>query len=298
MSPVAGAPPCASSLRPADEDLAKQAPGLRLVAPREPKTHVDVLVGDRHANALVPDAPIPQRPRRVRREARQQRGAGQLDEREFVVLHQPAADYIHGYQKLEAAYKAGKLRAIGISDFNADEVEEVVEKCEVVPAVIQVECHPYFPQTELRRALAKHGIALQAWYPLGGRGNASIMEEPVIAELAEEHGKTAAQVIMRWHVQMGNIVIPGSKTESHILDNLDVFDFELSDTTWRPSPRSTAATRFITATTSLSSASPPGCPTWTARSRQSGRTDKTKGLSLCHMTRGQSLRLIPQVATR
>ncbi len=172
---------------------------------------------------------MPQRPRRVRREARQRRGADQLDEREFVVLHQPAADYIHGYQKLEAAYKTGKLRAIGISNFNADEVEEVVEKCEVVPAVIQVECHPYFPQTELRRTLAKHGIALQAWYPLGGRGNASIMEETVIAELAEEHGKTAAQVIMRWHVQMGNIVIPGSKTESHILDNLDVFDFELSD---------------------------------------------------------------------
>ena len=172
---------------------------------------------------------MPQRPRRVRREARQRRGADQLDEREFVVLHQPAADYIHGYQKLEAAYKTGKLRAIGISNFNAAEVEEVVEKCEVVPAVIQVECHPYFPQTELRRTLAEHGIALQAWYPLGGRGNASIMEEPVIAELAEEHGKTAAQVIMRWHVQMGNIVIPGSKTEAHILDNLDVFDFELLD---------------------------------------------------------------------
>ena len=151
------------------------------------------------------------------------------DYADLMILHQPAADYIHGYQKLEAAYKASKLRAIGISNFNADEVEEVVEKCEVVPAVIQVECHPYFPQTELRRTLAKHGIALQAWYPLGGRGNASIMEEPVIAELAEKHGKTAAQVIMRWHVQMGNIVIPGSKTEAHILDNLDVFDFELSD---------------------------------------------------------------------
>ncbi|WP_322154850.1 aldo/keto reductase [Paratractidigestivibacter sp.] len=150
------------------------------------------------------------------------------DYADLMILHQPAADYIHGYQKLEAAYKAGKLRAIGISNFNAAEVEEVVEKCEVVPAVVQVECHPYFPQTELRRTLAKHGIALQAWYPLGGRGNASIMVEAVIAELAAKHGKSAAQVIMRWHVQMGNIVIPGSKTEAHILDNLDIFDFDLT----------------------------------------------------------------------
>jgi diketogulonate reductase-like aldo/keto reductase len=148
---------------------------------------------------------------------------------DLMILHQAAADYIHGYQKLEAAYKAGKLRAIGISNFFADEVEEVVEKCEVVPAIIQVECHPYYPQTELRQTLAKYGIALQAWYPLGGRGNAAIMDEPVIRELAEKHGKTPAQVIMRWHVQMGNVVIPGSKTEAHILDNIDVFDFELSE---------------------------------------------------------------------
>ena len=148
---------------------------------------------------------------------------------DLMILHQPAADYIHGYQKLEAAYKAGKLRAIGVSNFSAAEVEEVVEKCEVVPAVVQVECHPYFPQTELRRTLAKYGIALQAWYPLGGRGNGSIMAEPIVRDLAERHGKTPAQVIMRWHVQMGNIVIPGSKTEAHILDNLDVFDFELTD---------------------------------------------------------------------
>ena len=148
---------------------------------------------------------------------------------DLMILHQPAADYIHGYQKLEAAYKAGKLRVIGISNFSAAEVEEVVEKCEVVPAVVQVECHPYFPQTELRKTLAKYGIALQAWYPLGGRGNESIMAEPVVRDLAEKHAKSPAQVIMRWHVQMGNIVIPGSKTPAHILDNLNVFDFELTD---------------------------------------------------------------------
>ena len=151
------------------------------------------------------------------------------DYADLMILHQPAGDYIAGYQKLEAGYKAGKLRAIGISNFNAAEVEEVVEKCEVVPAVVQVECHPYFPQTELKKTLAKHGIALQAWYPLGGRGNDSIMGEPVVAELAKKHGKSAAQIILRWHVQQGNIVIPGSKTPAHIAQNLDVFDFELTD---------------------------------------------------------------------
>ena len=129
------------------------------------------------------------------------------DYADLMILHQPAGDYIAGYQKLEAGYKAGKLRAIGISNFNAAEVEEVVEKCEVVPAVVQVECHPYFPQAELKKTLAKHGIALQAWYPLGGRGNDSIMGEPVVAELAKKHGKSPA----------------------HIAQNLDVFDFELTD---------------------------------------------------------------------
>lgn len=147
---------------------------------------------------------------------------------DLMILHQPAGDYVSGYQKLEAAYKAGKLRAIGISNFNEAEVAEIIEKCEVMPALIQVECHPYFPQTELKGALAKHDIALQAWYPLGGRGNGSIMGEPVIQQIAEAHGKSVAQVIMRWHIQEGNIVIPGSKTPEHIAQNIDVFDFELS----------------------------------------------------------------------
>ena len=151
------------------------------------------------------------------------------DYADLMILHQPAGDYIAGYRKLEAAYKDGKLRAIGISNFNAAQVEEVVERCEVMPAVIQVECHPHFPQAELKKTLAKHGIALQAWYPLGGRGNGSIMGEPVVAELAEKYGKSAAQVILRWHVQQGNVVIPGSKTPAHIAQNLDVFDFELTD---------------------------------------------------------------------
>ena len=148
---------------------------------------------------------------------------------DLMILHQPAGDYITGYRKLEDAYRAGKLRSIGISNFNAAEVQRLVDECEVMPALIQTECHPYFPQTELKELLAQHNIALQAWYPLGGRGNDSIMGEPLIGELAKGHGKSPAQVILRWHVQQGNIVIPGSKTPSHIAQNIELFDFALTD---------------------------------------------------------------------
>ena len=148
---------------------------------------------------------------------------------DLMILHQPAGDYITGYRKLEDAYRAGKLRSIGISNFNAAEVQRLVDECEVMPALIQTERHPYFPQTELKELLARHNIALQAWYPLGGRGNDSIMGEPLIGEIAKAHGKSPAQVILRWHVQQGDIVIPGSKTPSHIAQNIELFDFALTD---------------------------------------------------------------------
>ena len=151
------------------------------------------------------------------------------DYADLMILHQPAGDYLSGYRKLEDAYKAGKLRAIGVSNFGEAELANLLEHCEVTPAVIQVECHPHFPQTQLKRTLAAHNIALQAWYPLGGRGNGAILGEPAIAAIAEAHGKTPAQVILRWHMQQGNVVIPGSRTPEHIAQNIDVFDFELSE---------------------------------------------------------------------
>lgn len=148
---------------------------------------------------------------------------------DLMILHQPAGDFISGYRKLEVAYKAGKLRAIGVSNFNEVEISQVIEQCDVVPAIVQMECHPYFPRTDMKPFLAERGIAVQSWYPLGGRGNTVILDEPVIAELAAKYGKTPAQVIMRWQVQEGNVVIPGSKTPAHIAENIDVFDFELTD---------------------------------------------------------------------
>ena len=96
---------------------------------------------------------------------------------DLMILHQPAGNYIEGYKKLEKAYKEGKLKSIGISNFNEEEIQEILDKCEVKPELIQVESHPYFPRIELNKYLKKHNIALQSWYPLGGRGNNSIMIE-------------------------------------------------------------------------------------------------------------------------
>ena len=152
-----------------------------------------------------------------------------VDYIDLMILHQPAGNIIAGYRQLEAAYKVGKLRAIGLSNFDVAQTQRILDECEVVPTINQVECHPYFPQTELKELLKEHNIALQAWYPLGGRGNDSIMGESLIQDLAQKHGKSPAQVILRWHVQQGHIVIPGSKTPSHIAQNIELFDFALTD---------------------------------------------------------------------
>lgn len=147
---------------------------------------------------------------------------------DLMILHQPAGDTVAGYHILEKAYKEGTIRAIGLSNFDVAHTQRILDECEVVPTINQVECHPYFPQTELKALLKEHNIALQAWYPLGGRGNDSIMSEPLIQVLAEKHGKSPAQVLLRWHIQHGHIVIPGSKTPSHIAHNIELFDFALT----------------------------------------------------------------------
>lgn len=152
-----------------------------------------------------------------------------VDYIDLMILHQPAGNIIAGYRQLEAAYKAGKLRAIGLSNFDVAQTQRILDECEIVPAINQVECHTYLPQTELKALLKEQDIALQAWYPLGGRGNDSIMGEALIQTIAEKHGKSPAQVILRWHVQQGHIVIPGSKTPSHIAQNIELFDFALTD---------------------------------------------------------------------
>ncbi len=146
-----------------------------------------------------------------------------------MILHQPAGDILSGYRLLEKAYKEGKLKAIGISNFNIDEIKTILNNCEIKPALIQVEAHPYYPQDELNDFLKKENIVLQSWFPLGGRGNHSILEEPIIKQLAIKYHKSPAQIVLRWHTQKNYVVIPGSKTKSHIIDNINIFDFTLTN---------------------------------------------------------------------
>ena len=151
-----------------------------------------------------------------------------VDVIDLMLCHQPAGDYIHGYQLLEKAYKEGKIRSLGISNFSEKQIRKLLDVCEVRPSVIQVECHPYYPQTKLREFIKGYDIALQAWFPLG-HGDKTLFEQPVFTGLSEKYGKSVGQIILRWHVQMGNIVIPGARSENHIKDNIDIFDFELTD---------------------------------------------------------------------
>lgn len=147
---------------------------------------------------------------------------------DLLLIHQPAGNYVAGYRQMEKAYKEGKVKAIGLSNFNQAQIEEILGLCQVKPAVLQTEVHPYFQEQELKSFLSKEGMVIQAWYPLG-HGDKALLEEPLFAELAKKYGKTNAQIILRWHIQDGNIVIPGSKNPAHIKDNFDLFDFSLTE---------------------------------------------------------------------
>lgn len=148
---------------------------------------------------------------------------------DLLLIHQPAGNYIAGYRLMEKAYKEGKVKAIGLSNFNIGQIQEILDVCEVKPAVLQTEVHPYFQENELKAFLDKEGIVIQAWYPLG-HGDKELIGEQVFTKLAEKYGKSNAQIILRWHIQAGNVVIPGSKNPDHIRANFEVFDFELTET--------------------------------------------------------------------
>ena len=151
-----------------------------------------------------------------------------VDYVDLLYIHQPAGNWLAGYRQLETAYREGKAKSIGISNFEGAYLAELEQKWEIVPQFIQVEAHPYFTQSELCKTLDKYGIRLMAWYPLG-HGDRSLMNEPVFGMLGEKYGKTPVQIILRWHTQMGFVVIPGSKNVEHIKDNLNILDFKLTD---------------------------------------------------------------------
>ncbi len=147
---------------------------------------------------------------------------------DLLLIHQPAGNYIAGYRRMEKAYKEGKVRAIGLSNFNKEQIEEILSICEVKPAVLQTELHPYNQEPELKKFLSDNGIVPQAWYPLG-HGDKALLQEPLFARFGKKYGKSAPQIILRRHIQSGNIVIPGSKNPEHIKANFDLFDFALTD---------------------------------------------------------------------
>lgn len=169
---------------------------------------------------------------------------------DLLFLHQPTDNWREGYKNIEKAVKEGKVKAIGLSNFPEDLLEEAIEWAEIKPHVVQVEAHPYFPQTELKKILAKHGMGLMAWSPIG-HGDKNLINEPVFTELAEKYGKSNVQIILRWHVQSGNVVFPGSRNPDHIRDNFDIFDFELTDEEMAKISMVDKNTRYYTATPEL-----------------------------------------------
>ena len=161
-----------------------------------------------------------------------------VDQIDLLLLHQALPSRfdltLAAYRALERLYADGKVRAIGVSNFMPKHLAELLQKTEIVPAVNQIEVHPYFQQRELQAMNAEHNIVTQAWSPIGGitfyrGGQQSTLDNDVIARIAAAYGKSAAQVMLRWHLQEGRSAIPKSVTPARIAENFDVFDFQLTD---------------------------------------------------------------------
>ena len=147
---------------------------------------------------------------------------------DLLFIHQPAGNFTAGYAKIETAYKAGKARSLGISNFHGEKLERLLAEAEVKPHVIQLETHPYHIDHAVMKRLASYGTKLMGWYPLG-HGDTTLLEEPIFLELADKYRKSTVQIILRWAVQRGFITIPGTKNPDHIRANFDIFDFVLTE---------------------------------------------------------------------
>ena len=151
----------------------------------------------------------------------------QTDYIDLLLLHQQFGDYLGAWKDMEKAVAEGKVKSIGLSNFESERLEEVLAAATINPSVLQVECHPYYQQNDLKKRIAPYNTVIESWYPLG-HGDAALIEEPVFTKLAEKYGKTNAQIILRWHIQEGIIVFPKSSNPVHIKENIDIFDFELT----------------------------------------------------------------------
>ena len=146
---------------------------------------------------------------------------------DLLLIHWPLGDYIGAWKDMEKAVQEGKVKSIGLSNFFGKHLEDILKIAKIMPVVDQVECHPYAPCDDLRKELDKINCYIEAWSPIG-RGNSQLLNEPILIEIAKKYNKTVAQVILRWHIEKGNIVFPKSSNPKHIKENFEIFDFKLT----------------------------------------------------------------------
>ena len=146
---------------------------------------------------------------------------------DLLLLHQQVGDYVKAYQEMEKAVEAGKVRSIGLSNFD-EHLDEILNICKIKPAVLQVECHPYWNQDDLRNKVKSYGTIIESWYPIG-HGDKDLINQEIFSKLAKKYNKTNVQIILRWHIQKGNVVFPKSTNPLHIKENFDIFNFNLTN---------------------------------------------------------------------
>lgn len=170
---------------------------------------------------------------------------------DLLYVHQPVGDFVGAWKDMEKAVAMGKVRALGISNFDAnDEVFQIImRESTVKPAVLQIECHPYAQRVEMREKVRPYGIHVTSWFPLGGAMSQGVLlRDPEIVKIAEAHGKTPAQIILRWHIQEGLSAIPGATNPDYINENIGIFDFELTDGEMQTMRSLNKETRFFNMT--------------------------------------------------
>lgn len=154
----------------------------------------------------------------------------QTDYIDLLYIHQPIGDYINAWKEMEKAVASGKVRALGISNFDAsnERFHSIVDNMKIKPVALQIECHPYAQRNDIREWVKPYNIKVECWYPLG-HGDKELLSDPAIKTIADVHGKSIAQIILRWHIQEGFSVIPGATNPAFIKENINIFDFVLSD---------------------------------------------------------------------
>lgn len=155
----------------------------------------------------------------------------QTDYIDLLYVHQPVGDFVGAWRDMERAVEAGKVKALGISNFDANDsvFNLIMSEARIKPAVLQIECHPYAQRLDMREKVKPYGIQVECWFPLGGAmSDGALLKDSTILKIAESHGKTAAQIILRWHTQEDLSVIPGATNPDYINENIQIFDFELT----------------------------------------------------------------------